>query len=277
MNGATTDVIIESSNLPDVVDKVVEHVTTSEHVQVFERGDVVVGFVGDEAMKEMERPYRLVVMQDDSFAQRVNRSGFRIGRRDLRSGDVRIINCPPSIARTILSERLHLFPQIDAIAETPTIAANGDLLYRSGYSGKHRMLMHFDERRFEPALFEERVNNDDVDGAALYLRDLLRGFPFESENDEAVAIALLMTAVLRPALELAPGFAISAHAPGIGKTYLTAIASELATGREPGLISWPNDEIEFRRACSLAASAVTRSFRLTTSTAFCDPMRCASS
>ena len=69
-------VTIESANLPDVVDAVLEHITKSEHGGVFQRGDVVVGFVGDAELQEMERPYRLVVMEDDSFAQRVNRSAI---------------------------------------------------------------------------------------------------------------------------------------------------------------------------------------------------------
>ena len=137
--------------------------------------------------------------------------------------------------------------------------ANGDLLHRAVNAGRHKLMLHFDERTFDPEFFGQPVNNDDVDAAVLYLRELLRGFPFESGESEAVAIALLMTAVLRPCLHQAPGFGISARAPGTGKTYLTTIASELATGREPGLISWPNDEIEFRKtllSCALGGDAI---------------------
>jgi putative DNA primase/helicase len=251
---AQDDIVVEAANLPDVVDAATR-LLAERASGVYQRGDVVVGFVDDEALREMERPYRIVALDADALAQRVNRVAST-WRRDRKTGELRRVNFPPAIARTILAERRFAFAPLDAVVEAPLVTLDGQLLDRPGYS--RGLLLHFAAEDFR-RLRDETPTPDDVDAAIGYLRELLRGFPFVDLVAESVAIAALITAVLRPALPAAPGFAITATAPGTGKTHLARLVGMLATGREPGLMSWPGDEVEFRKqalAALLAGEAV---------------------
>jgi putative DNA primase/helicase len=106
--------------------------------------------------------------------------------------------------------------------------------------------LHFDPKKFAP--IEECPNDVEVEAAVAFLLGLLEGFSFVSEVDRSVAVAGLMTAVLRPGLDYAPAFLITATAPGTGKTLLSRLFGLLATGREPAMTSWPDDEVEVRKA-----------------------------
>lgn len=243
------DVVIEADNLPEVVDKISRALAASEAGDVYQLGDVlVVGFVGDDDLREQEKKFRLVALDEEALAQRVNRIGFRIARRDRRDGSLRKINCPAAVARVILKERRYSLPQLNAVVETPIIVPDGTCLDRRGYSGRYGLLVHVDQAEFPSRDFRGTLTPDDVDAAVACLRSLLRGFPFDGPASESVAIAALMTAVLRPGLLLAPGFVISATAPGTGKTLLTTMLGVLATGRDPGMLAWPDDEIELRKS-----------------------------
>jgi putative DNA primase/helicase len=237
------DIVVEPDNLPSVVDAAVE-LLAARSSGVYERGDVVVGVVDDEALLEAQRPYRVVVLDADSLAQRVNRIA-RTVRVDGRSGDVRPINFPLQAARTILAERRYCFPRLDAVVESPIVMPDGVVLSRPGFT-KYNLLLHFDPAKFPP--IEERPNDVEIDAAIGYLLDLLGGFPFSSDVDRSVAIAGLMTAILRAGLDFAPAFLITATAPGTGKTLLSRLFALAATGREAAITSWPDDEVEVRKA-----------------------------
>jgi len=80
--------------------------------------------------------------------------------------------------------------------------------------------------------------------ALAHLRGLMSGFPFETEVDEAVALAMMITAVQRPALETAPLFAISATTPGTGKTQLATGIASLARGENVAVHGFKDNEQE---------------------------------
>jgi putative DNA primase/helicase len=235
-------VFIEADNLPEVADAC-NQLLREKDSGVYARGDVPVGVVSDEELRHLDRPYRVVPLDPDSLAQRVNRVAV-VYRRNLKSGTYAAVNLPPSIARTILAERRYAFPRLDAVAETPLILPDGELLLKPGYV-RAGLLLHFDPEQF--ALDIDDPSPDQVDAAVGYLRELLSGFPFVDRVDETVALATLMTAVYRPGLTESPATAISARAPGSGKTTLQRLFPLIATGRDAGLVSWPDDEIELRK------------------------------
>jgi putative DNA primase/helicase len=69
------------------------------------------------------------------------------------------------------------------------------------------------------------------------LQELLAGFPFDGDVDKSVAIAAILTVVLRGAFKTAPAFFIRAPETGTGKTYLVMVISTIATGRiAPALV-----------------------------------------
>jgi hypothetical protein len=242
---ADGDVFIEADNKPEVCDTM-NRVLLESNSSCYQRGDVPVLVVQDEDLQKLERPYRVVPLDADSFAQQVNRNA-RVYRRNQKSGNWVRVNLPPEFARTSLAERRYAFPPLQALAETPLILPNGDVLLRPGYSIRHGILLHFDERRFASDLFRLDPTPDDADGALAYLQELISGFPFVEKVDRAVALATLMTAVYRPGLLSAPATATTARAPGTGKTTLQSLYGLVATGRHAGLINYTEDEIELRK------------------------------
>jgi putative DNA primase/helicase len=244
------EIFIEAHNLPEVADTA-NRLLLERNSGVYQRGDVPVAMVDDEELRELDRPYRVVPLDADSLAQRVNRCAI-VYRRNLKSGAYNRVNLPPAIARTILAERKYAYPRLEAVAETPLILPTGRPLLRPGYT-REGLLLHFSQDEFSPELFEGERTPDDVDAAVAWLRELVSGFPFVDAVDMSVALAALMTAVYRPGLQSAPAFGTTARAPGTGKTTLQRLFCVIATGREAGLITWPDDEIEFRK---LALSAL---------------------
>jgi putative DNA primase/helicase len=240
------DILIEEANLPDVTDKAVK-VLQQPGSMVFQRGDVVVGFVGDEELRDHDKPYRLVVLDADALAQRVNRSGVNTWRKNRKTGEFDRCNFPPKIAATILSERSYTFARLSAVAETPLLLPGGRYLDAPGFDPADGLLLHFDPAAFPAEHVAKRPSDASVRAAVDALKELVRGFPFEDQFAEAAALAYLMTAVLRPGMVLAPGFAITARAPGTGKTHLQRTGAWLAVGRDVGVTAWPADEVELRK------------------------------
>ena len=85
-------------------------------------------------------------------------------------------------------------------------------------------------------------------GSALKGLDVLKsawqGFPFQSEIDEAICLAALLTLVQRPLLGTAPMFAVSANSPGVGKSQLVDGLSIIASGKSPFLTNYKTDPAE---------------------------------
>ncbi len=72
----------------------------------------------------------------------------------------------------------------------------------------------------------------DEAGQALALyRNLLVNFPFVTDVDRSVALAAVLTTVLRGAFDVSPMFLFVAHDVGSGKSYLVNLISTIARGR----------------------------------------------
>ena len=93
------------------------------------------------------------------------------------------------------------------------------------------------------------------------LRAILADFPFNDADDdqeglsEAVALAMLLTAVVRRSLPTAPMFGIDAFEAQSGKTLLAQIAAIMATGRKTAERPWSASEEERRKALGAALEA----------------------
>lgn len=117
---------------------------------------------------------------------------------------------------------------------------NGEVIQSRGYNAKSGLYLttDFNLHGFRNATPETAKK------ALAHLRGLMSGFPFETEVDEAVVLAMMITAVQRPALETAPLFAISANTPGTGKTQLATGIASLATGDNVAVHGFKDNEQE---------------------------------
>jgi hypothetical protein len=94
----------------------------------------------------------------------------------------------------------------------------------------------------------EKPSKVDAEAALAKLNELLSKFPFDDEKDRSVALAGLMTPVLRGTMKAAPIFAVVAPEPRTGKTHLVRLCAMLATGHDPVPYAggWSQEEMEKR-------------------------------
>ena len=72
----------------------------------------------------------------------------------------------------------------------------------------------------------ERPTRQDAEAALRLLKDLLSGFPFRDDVDRSVALAAILTVVLRGAFDIAPLFLFLAPESGTGKTFLIRLIAD---------------------------------------------------
>ncbi len=119
----------------------------------------------------------------------------------------------------------------------------GQLVLNEGYDVETGIYGAFDAADYtipEPSIENARRALAEIQG-------LLSEFQFASEIDQSAAISMLLTAVVRPTLDLAPGFLVKASMPGSGKSYLCALAGALATPGERQTIPYPKTADESKK------------------------------
>jgi putative DNA primase/helicase len=145
-------------------------------------------------------------------------------------------------------------PVLTGVTSTPQLRRDGSLHDVPGYdpiSG----LLYKPEREFDQV--PEHPTKDDALTALRLFDDLLRGFPFVTPRDKAVAMSAILTALDRHNVPAAPLHAFKAPVAGTGKSKLCNIVSILSTGRPAAVAAQPKeeDELEKRLNSELLAGA----------------------
>jgi hypothetical protein len=150
---------------------------------------------------------------------------------------------PLEWCRLIQSRRGAELPLLLGVATAPTLREDGSMVNVAGYDAVTGLWLDFVAEDFEGlASFPTR---QDAETALSWLRaNVLEGFPFASEADEAVAISSFLTALVRRTSGPAPMFLFVAPAPGTGKTSLAELITALAFGVSAPPQPWPSDENE---------------------------------
>ncbi len=141
------------------------------------------------------------------------------------------------------------FPPLAGIVTAPTLRPDGSLLDSPGYDPCSQLFAAFDPADF-PSINANPSRDDEL--AALHLLDdQFSECIFTDGNRSAhasVALAAVITAVVRQALPTAPAFAVSAHKQGSGKTTAAKAVAQIALGRDPPVIAATDDENELKKA-----------------------------
>lgn len=206
----------------------------------------------------VQRPQGAITLQPvaKAFIQVVLSKHARFERFDGRQKDWRQVNPPLSLSDAILARSgLWPFPNLRGLVACPTVRSDGSLLTgqgfddASGYYVAHNLKVSIPS---EPTL-------EDAKNALPFLKELLAGFSFVADVDQSVALALILTAIVRPALGAVPLFGITAPVRGSGKSTLMDIAAILATGRRSAVLSATADidELDKRLAgCLLSGDPI---------------------
>ncbi|WP_336056473.1 toprim domain-containing protein [Nitratireductor sp. CH_MIT9313-5] len=166
---------------------------------------------------------------------------------DGRSKDWISINCPEVIARTVLKRKgdgWERIPPLHAVITAPCMRDDGSIIMKRGYDSKTGLYLASKEDWPD---IPERPSRDDAVEALNVLSEPIAELPFVDNSDRAAALALFLTALMRPMLRSAPMFAVTAPTAGTGKSLLINIASIIARGHSTSPINQPSDEAELEK------------------------------
>ena len=169
------------------------------------------------------------------------------------------VDPPRQVAATLLSrEGRWTVSRINGVITTPTLRPDGSLLSTKGGYDTTTQLYHL------PSLdlpdLPDHPSREQALAALALLTDLLSEFSFVGPLDRAVALAGILTVLVRGSLQTAPMFIVRAHTPGTGKSYLVDVISTIATGRLCPVItaSKSEEETEKRLGAVILSGAVDR-------------------
>lgn len=168
-------------------------------------------------------------------------------RFDGRTKKLRRVDPPGAVASLMLAcAGSWRFPELRGLVSAPTLRPDGTLLATAGYDGASGLLM-WDDGTAWPQI-EERPSRETAIAALERLKDLLSEFEFADNASEAAAVAAILTACVRYALPIAPGYGLNAHKAGSGKTTLGHTIARIPTGRDAAVMPLADEESEIRKA-----------------------------
>jgi putative DNA primase/helicase len=162
------------------------------------------------------------------------------------------VSCPDKLAEIYLKNAREL-PYIGAIINAPTILSDGSIVENPGYDPGSELL--FDPKGVAFPRIPPEPSEDAARAALKVLQGPIAYFPFEGETPKkrnsvsrSVALAGMITPLIRSSLPTAPMIAYTAPETGTGKSLLTDINSILMSGVQAAVISqgYRDDELDKR-------------------------------
>jgi uncharacterized protein DUF3854 len=257
LNSARPFVVItlQPGALPDAVDQAEEVLLDHcERLMVFQRaGELVRAICLPEPRKEggLRCPAGSVQLESLSGAA-LTEVFDRIAQwqRINREGDGRIVDCPTRISTAYLSRvGSWRVPVLAGIISAPILRQDGTILAQPGYDEKTGLL--FVSEKDWPAI-PDRPTRADAEAALQTLLAPFAEFPFVAEEDLAVHVASIFTAIQRRLLEACPIFGYSAPAQRSGKSLLAETVAILATGKPAPATAVSGEREEIRKAITSA-------------------------
>jgi hypothetical protein len=146
------------------------------------------------------------------------------------------IDPPARVASTYLARvGSWRVPFLIGITQAPMLRSDGSILQTPGYDAVSRMFYDPGSVVFPP--IEDAPTREDAEHALAQLEHPFRAFSFADDESGSVALAAVLTALVRPSIRAAPMFAIDAPTAGTGKSLLAETISIIATGHAPAMMS----------------------------------------
>ena len=141
------------------------------------------------------------------------------------------VDPPSKIAQRYLDRSGEwLLHPLSGLIFAPTLRPDGTVLERHGYDEKSGVFYVDTGTKFAP--LDKDPTKRDAEIALTQFKRLLSEFPFIKPEDESVALAAILTALVRQSLPTAPLFGFSAPVAGSGKTLLANVVSIISTGKQ---------------------------------------------
>jgi putative DNA primase/helicase len=234
-------------NLDDI-----EQALLDQRIGIFRRnGDLVMpGAVSIEVRNgETIEAVGLIEVSAGSLIEIIT-SAALLGKFDARARTTVRVNCPPQIADAYMKRKGRWgLRALTGIANAPTLRPDGSLLDQPGYDSETGLLYMPQPGIVFPAI-SERPTRADALAALVVLEELICRYPFVSQEARSVAIAAILTAVIRRMLPTAPGFGFTSPVPGSGKGLLCDTIAYLAHGTQPSSLTQGSEEETEKRISS---------------------------
>lgn len=169
-----------------------------------------------------------------------------IARKEYAQGEFSVItikqtNPVDKIVRQLLKlNHFNHLLKLEGLVEQPYFWQD-QLVTASGYNSMSQYYANFNQHDYE---LPEVITREMALDSLTQLNELLKEFPFKSEQDRSLALSAILTATVRTALPLSPGFNISAHSIGSGKSYLSELIGLFATIKGNQKVAYPDNDEE---------------------------------
>lgn len=210
-----------------------------------------------------ERGQLLVTLQSDGETRQANTATVKylaashcnLQRFDRRVNGPRPADLPDAIAQLIVTRTGHgVFRKLTGVITAPCMTPEGRLIDTPGYDPETGLLLLVNEIAALPSI-SRQPNADEIKTAFDQLWFPFKEFPFDDIDSRSAMLSALLTAVIRPCLETAPGFGFDAPTAASGKTKLAQCVAALATGKNEALLPPPSDDEETRKKIATALAA----------------------
>jgi hypothetical protein len=196
----------------------------------------------------------LTRMNPHSMSYVLDKHGIKFERWNERAKEWRYIDPPRAVVEKLLAKGTWpRLPHVVGVVTVPTLRPDGTVLSQPGYDPATKLwCAPAGDLRLPPI----RATREAAEAALALFKDLLSEFPFVTDLDRAVALAALMTPVLRGACDVTPLLLILATTPGSGKSYLADIASTIVRAQKCPVITAARGEEAEKRLGALILEGV---------------------
>jgi hypothetical protein len=189
---------------------------------LYRRGGCVTRVVGDRAM----------MMADARLSVEIGEK-VMCAREEKAGGSVRLVEVdpPPALVRQVAAVVGEVsFRDLTGVVDVPVVRRDGSVVCADGWDRESGLLVQAGGVYEGVVDGAGEMTREEAMGCVDLLMHPFRGFPLSGPEARGALLAAVLTAVVRPALDTAPGFALDAPSPGSGKTLLGTCLRALAGG-----------------------------------------------
>ncbi len=161
------------------------------------------------------------------------------------------VSPPLDVTRAILkrSEFPTKIPIIEGLISTPVMRPDGSVLHEVGWDRSTGLVYNpVGKEGIDASVVPDQPTEEQVQEALSLLLEPFTDFPFVDEADRSNMLALLLTPMLRAAIDgPTPMALVSATQPGTGKSKLLDVVSIITTGNEGVFTTASRDEEEWQK------------------------------
>jgi hypothetical protein len=253
---AERDVIrLERGELPDAVDEAEKILLGhSERLRIFQRaGEVVRAISLPEPRKSggLQRPSGTVQLEPlGGVALTEIFDRIAHWQRIAPKGDESTVDCPARIAASYLSRTgSWRIPVLEGIIFAPIMRIDGTILSQPGYDEETGLFFVSDG---DWPVIPDQPSRAEAEAALQTLRAPFAEFPFVAEEDRAVQVAAILTAIQRRLLRACPLIGYTAPAPRSGKSLLAESVAIIAIGKPAPATTVSGQREEMRKTVTSA-------------------------